>query len=98
MRTERTINTNKTSIKATTVFAIAVVALLYCPFFNMSMIGIGYIGDSVLQMRIGLDMISSHGLIVDDIYSWHPGLNWVPHEEGWYFLSVCSINSEVSRA
>ncbi len=86
MRTEKTISTNRTNIKATTVFVIAVVALLYCPFFNMRMIIEGYIGDAMIQIRTGLDMLSSHSLITEEIYSWHPGLNWVPHEEAWYFL------------
>ena len=86
MNTEKTIKTSKRNIMATTVFVIAVVALLYCPFFNMSMIIQGYIGDAMIQIRTGLDMLSTHGLITDEIYSWHPDLNWVPHEEAWYFL------------
>ena len=68
------------------IFIIAAVALLFCPFFNMKLIGDGYIGDAILQVRIGLDMISQKRLIISDIYSWHQGLNWCPHEEGWYFL------------
>ena len=69
------------------IFVIAAVALIYCPFFSMNMIGQGYIGDSLIQIRIGLDMISSRGLILNDIYSWHEGLNWYAHEEGWYFVA-----------
>ena len=52
----------------------------------MSMIGNGYIGDTMIQLRIGLDMISQKRMILNDIYSWHEGLNWAPHEEAWYFL------------
>ena len=52
----------------------------------MMLIGVGYAGDTLIQMRIGLDMIASKGLILDDIYSWHQGLNWYAHEEGWYLL------------
>ena len=71
---------------AAKVFVICAIALLYCPFFNMMLIGVGYAGDTLIQMRIGLDMIASKGLILDDIYSWHQGLNWYAHEEGWYLL------------
>ena len=76
---------NKLSTSAK-VSIIAAVALLYCPFFNIKMIGEGYIGDAMIQIKVGLDMISTKGLVIDEIYSWHPGLNWCPHEEGWYFL------------
>ena len=68
------------------VFIIAAVALLYCPFFNIKMIGEGYIGDAMIQIKVGLDMIASKGLVLDEIYSWHPGLNWCPEEVGWYFF------------
>ncbi len=68
------------------MFIVAVIALLYCPFFNVMFIGNGYIGDAMIQIRIGLDMIAKKGLIVNDIYSWHQNLNWYPHEEAWYFV------------
>ena len=68
------------------ILIICVIAVLYCPFFNMKLIGDGYVGDAMIQTRIGLDMIKSRGLITEDLYSWHQGLNWVSHEEGWYFL------------
>ncbi|MCR4671052.1 MAG: hypothetical protein K5643_07675 [Saccharofermentans sp.] len=69
------------------IFIVAVIVLLYCPFFSTKLIGDGYVGDTMIQTRIGLDMISGKGLILEDIYSWHEGLNWVPHEEGWYLLT-----------
>ena len=69
------------------MFIIAVIALLYCPFFNVMFIGNGYIGDAMIQIRIGLDMIAKKGLIVNDLYSWHQNLNWFPHEEAWYFVA-----------
>lgn len=72
---------------AAKVFVVCAIALLYCPFFNIMLIGVGYAGDTLIQMRIGLDMIASKGLILDDLYSWHQGLNWYAHEEGWYLLA-----------
>lgn len=68
------------------IFIISVIALLFCPFFNMAMIGNGYIGDTMIQIRIGLDMLAQKRMILNDIYSWHEGLNWAPHEEAWYFI------------
>ncbi|MBR6469501.1 MAG: hypothetical protein IKS84_03885, partial [Lachnospiraceae bacterium] len=75
------------SIKLTpsAVCLIAALFLLYSPFFNMTAIS-NYMGDTMIQTKIGLDMIAQKGLILTDIYSWHEGLNWYPHEEGWYFL------------
>ena len=71
---------------AAKVFVVCAIALLYCPFFNIMLIGLGYAGDTMIQMRIGLDMIASKGLILDDLYSWHKGLNWYAHEEAWYLF------------
>jgi hypothetical protein len=51
------------------------------------LIGLGYIGDAMIQIRIGLDMIATKGFILDDIYSWHTNLNWDAQSEGWYFLA-----------
>lgn len=76
---------NKLSVSAK-LFMVAAIALLYCPFFDIMLIGLGYIGDAMIQMRIGMDMIATKGLILDDIYSWHTGLNWDAQSEGWYFL------------
>ena len=77
----------KTLPASTKMFVVAVIALLYCPFFNMMLIGEGYVGDTIIQIRVGLDMIRTHGFILNEIYSWHEGLSWVPHEVGWYFIS-----------
>ena len=68
------------------MFVVAVIALLYCPFFNVQVIGDGYVGDTMIQIRIGMDMLSHKSFLLHDLYSWHENLNWVPHEEGWYFL------------
>ena len=87
MQTVSTLKTNKGfRLTSVHIFLICVVAVLYCPFFNMKLIGDGYVGDTMIQTRFGLDMIASRGLVTEDVYSWHEGLNWVPHEEGWYFL------------
>ena len=71
---------------AAKVFVVCAIALLYCPFFNMMLIGLGYIGDAMIQMKIGMDMIDQKRIILDEIYSWHQGLHWDAHEVGWYFL------------
>ncbi len=87
MQTVSSLKSNKGfNLTPTNIFVIAVIALLYCPFFNVMFIGNGFIGDTMIQVRIGLDMIAKKGFIVDEIYSWHEGLSWCPHEEGWYFL------------
>lgn len=80
-----TLAKNKLSTPAK-IFVIAAFVLLYCPFFNMMLIGLGYIGDTTIQIRIGMDMIEQKRLILDDIYSWHQGLNWDAHEVAWYFV------------
>ncbi|MBR2295126.1 MAG: hypothetical protein IJ869_05130 [Clostridiales bacterium] len=75
----------KKKITPGAVCLIAALVLLYSPFFNIIAIA-GYNGDTMIQTKIGLDMIAQKRLILTDIYSWHEGLNWYPHEEGWYFL------------
>ena len=84
--TQNTLRKKKLS-SSTKMFVVAVIALLYCPFFNVMFMGEGYVGDTLIQIRIGLDMIKTHGFILNDIYSWHEGLNWASHEVGWYFIS-----------
>ena len=87
MQTVSSLKRNKgIKLTPTNIFIISVIAVLYCPFFNMMLIGNGFIGDTMIQVRTGLDMIAKRGFIVDEIYSWHKGLSWCPHEEGWYFL------------
>ena len=68
------------------IFIIAAIALLYCPFFNIKLIGYGYSGDTMIQTRIGLDTLAQGRLITEDIYSWHQDLNWWSHETGWCIL------------
>lgn len=42
--------------------------------------------DATIQTKIGLDSIAQGSPITTEIYSWHEGLNWVPHELGWYLV------------
>ena len=72
-------------IDAKSFFLICALILIYCPFFYTEMIG-NYVGDAAIQIKIGLDCLSSGRLIPVEIYSWHEGLNWWPHEIGWYYI------------
>lgn len=40
--------------------------------------------DTAVQVKAGQWMIENKSLITGDIFSWHEGLNWVPHEQLWY--------------
>ena len=73
------------TIDAKKVFLICALVLIYCPFFYTDMIG-NYTGDAAIQIKIGLDCLSSGRFIPVEIYSWHEGLNWWPHEIGWYYI------------
>ncbi|SMC40786.1 hypothetical protein SAMN06296952_1072 [Oscillospiraceae bacterium] len=44
------------------------------------------VGDTAIQIRLGLDSIASGHIILDEIYSWHEGLVFTAHEAGWYLL------------
>ncbi|MCQ2482626.1 MAG: hypothetical protein MJ153_03995 [Clostridia bacterium] len=68
-----------------TLCAYVVIALVYFPLINIDRIGT-YVYDTAIQIKIGLDSIEQHRLILKDIYSWHVGLNWIPHETAWYIL------------
>lgn len=72
-------------LDAKKVFLICALVLIYCPFFYTDMIG-NYTGDAAIQIKIGLDCLSSGRFIPVEIYSWHEGLNWWPHEIGWYYI------------
>ena len=73
------------SIGAKELFLVCALILIYCPFFYTDMIG-NYVGDAAIQIKIGLDCLSSGRFIPVEIYSWHEGLNWWPHETGWYYI------------
>ena len=67
------------------LFLISAHILIYCPFLYSSMIG-NYVGDTAIQTRIGLDCINNARFMPIEIYSWHEGLNWWPHEFSWYYI------------
>ena len=73
------------NVTAKDIFLICALAVIYCPFFYTKMIG-AYTGDTMIQTRIGLDMIAQRRLIPVEQYSWHEGLTWWPHETLWYLL------------
>ncbi|MCR4687975.1 MAG: hypothetical protein K5745_00325 [Saccharofermentans sp.] len=66
-------------------FLICALILIYCPFLYTDMIG-NYVGDAAIQIKIGLDCLSDGRFIPIEKYSWHEGLNWWPHEVGWYYI------------
>ena len=72
-------------LNARNIFLICAVVLIYCPFLYTDMIG-NYVGDAAIQIKIGLDCLASGRFIPEEIYSWHEGLNWWPHEIGWYYI------------
>ena len=67
------------------IFLICALILIYCPFLYNDMIG-NYVGDTAIQTKIGLDCINNARFMPIEIYSWHEGLNWWPHEFGWYYI------------
>lgn len=86
MKQERSISyKHGKALNAKTFFLVCALILIYCPFFYTEMIG-NYVGDTAIQIKIGLDCISSGRFVPVEIYSWHEGLNWWPHEIGWYYI------------
>ena len=76
---------NKALQRASFVFLIAVALYIFGPF--MGIVGMsGMVGDTMIQIKAGLDTLSSGHFILDEIYSWHEGLKWTAHESGWYVL------------
>ena len=86
MKHEKAINyKGGRAVDAKSVFLICALVLIYCPFFYTEMIG-NYVGDTAIQIKVGLDCLESGRFIPTEIYSWHEGLSWLPHEIGWYYL------------
>ena len=76
----------KTSkIEPATLFIIAAALLIYSPAASINQLS-GWVLDCAIQIRLGLDAISSGHLITDEIYSWHEGLIFTAHETGWYLI------------
>ena len=73
------------TLDAKKVFLICALILIYCPFFYTEIIGY-YTGDTAIQIKIGMDCLANKQFIPVEIYSWHEGLNWLPHEIGWYYV------------
>lgn len=42
--------------------------------------------DTAIQIKAGQWIIENKQLISGDIFSWHEGLSWIPHEQLWYIL------------
>ena len=87
MKELTSLNTKKDSKKtaASTLFLCALVILIFSPFAGITSM-IGMVGDTCIQIRIGLDDLAQGRLITDEIYSWHEGLVFTAHESGWYLL------------
>lgn len=75
----------KMTISPGYIFLAALVLFVFSPVTMISSID-GMVGDTAIQIKMGLDGISSGHMITDEIYSWHEGLHFTAHEEGWYFL------------
>lgn len=67
------------------VFLIAAAILIFGPFASMNHVS-GWVLDCAIQIKLGLDAITSGHLITDEIYSWHDGLVFTAHETGWYLV------------
>lgn len=74
---------NKTDPSA--VFLIAAALLIFSPFASINHLS-GWVLDCSIQIRLGLDAISSGHFITEEIYSWHEDLVFSAHETGWYLI------------
>ena len=75
----------KSKTDPATLFIIAATILIFGPFASINQLS-GWVLDCAIQIRLGLDTISSGHLITDEIYSWHEGLIFTAHETGWYLI------------
>lgn len=67
--------------------------LLYINFAKFLIDGMfGFVLDTAVQIKAGQWMIDNKSLINGDTFSWHEGLNWVPHEQLWYLLIGAAYN------
>ena len=73
-----TTNYNKKKLTAAYVFLFALMVLMFSPFEGITSM-IGMVGDTAIQIRIGLDDLAQGKLITDEIYSWHEGLVFTAH-------------------
>jgi len=70
---------------ASDIFLVLLMLMLYSPFAAITSMS-GMVGDTLIQIKIGLDDLKLGTLITDEIYSWHDGLTFTAHESGWYLL------------
>ncbi|MCQ2515381.1 MAG: hypothetical protein MJ094_00785 [Saccharofermentans sp.] len=75
----------KKKLSAPVVFLLVLAALIYSPFAGITSMN-GMVGDTAIQIKLGLDGLASGHFITDEIYSWHPDLVFTAHESGWYLL------------
>ena len=86
MRELNELNLRKESrFTAKTLFLYLLVLFLFSPFSGVTSM-IGMVGDTCMQIKIGLDDIAQGRLITDEIYSWHENLVFTAHESGWYLI------------
>lgn len=67
------------------IFVIVAALLIFSPFASMNHLS-GWVLDCSIQIKLGLDAISSGHFITEEIYSWHEGLVFTAHETGWYLI------------
>lgn len=77
--------TKKTSDRSIFLFLMSMALFMFSPFTLIETM-VNMISDTAIQIRIGLDSLSSGHIILDEIYSWHPDLIFTAHEAGWYVL------------
>lgn len=71
--------------KASIFFLIAMALYLYSPLTALPSM-YGMVGDTAIQIKLGLDGIADGHMILDEIYSWHPDLTFTSHESLWYMI------------
>ncbi len=71
--------------KASLAFIFAVALYVFSPITALPSM-YGMVGDTAIQIKLGLDGITSGHMILDEIYSWHPDLIFTSHESLWYLI------------
>lgn len=75
----------KNTSNASIFFLIAVALYIYSPLTVLPSM-FGMVGDTSIQIKLGLDGMTAGHMILDEIYSWHPGLVFTSHESLWYMI------------
>ena len=60
----------QTKTDPSAVFVIAAALLIFSPFASMNHLS-GWVLDCSIQIKLGLDAITSGHFITEEIYSWH---------------------------